>query len=112
MARADVQLAMQSPLDVTCKIPQGLHVTHCRGLYTTAQLVKREGEVSSMGIAVEEASHNSTVQLVLWWIRRCEIMGPGSRARQFRRFAVFQFRSADLPAKSLCLSGSCGHPVL
>ena len=50
MARADAQLAMQGPLDVACKLPQGLHVTHGRGLDTTAQLVERKGEVSSMSI--------------------------------------------------------------
>ena len=64
MARADVQFVVQSPFDVTCKFPQCLHVTHCRGLYTTAQLIERESKVSSMGTAVEESSHHSTVQLV------------------------------------------------
>ena len=70
---------------------------------TTAQLVERKGEVSSMSIAVEETSHHSTIQLVLWWIQRCEIMGPRSRARQFRRLTMFQIQVPQTCQQDLCV---------
>ena len=108
MARADVQFVVQSPFDATCKFPQCLHVTHCRGLYTTAQLVERESKVSSIGTAEEESPFDDTTYVVMH-PTVCDHVSGESRQAVSTVCSVPDSGLAVLPAKSLCLFARATH---